>query len=364
MAKVIVVGAGVAGLLAAHALRNNGHAVTLFDKSYVPGGRLASKTVDGATFDIGAQFFTARSELFRAHVDRWLAAGVARTWFHGTPDLTPADRGTEPSAAHPHGPDGHPRYRGAPTMRRLAEHLADGLELHLGTIVGSIAPAAGGFVVRTTPRAPGSSARPVWRAATSSPDRRTDLHHADAVLLATPVPQATDILTTGGTPLSPAVQTRLASIGYTPTITVLAVPDAAPTLPDRGAVRLLDGDIEWITDNHATGASSRPAITIHTGARFARAYADADDAEVAHATIAAARDVLACELTVVHVHRWRYATPTSSPDATPLMDVVDGAPLAFAGDAFQGGRVEGAARSGLASAAALHVALPPVDRST
>jgi len=254
-------------------------------------------------------------------------------------------------------------------MRRLAEHLADGLELHLGTIVGSIEPAAEGFVVRTTPRAPGSSARPVWRAAASSPDRRTphrgtDLHPADAVLVATPVPQATDILTTGGTPLSPAVQTRLASIGYTPTITVLAVPDAAPALPDRGAVRLPDGDIEWITDNHATGASSRPAVTIHTGARFARAYADADDAEVAHATIAAARDVLACELTVVHVHRWRYATPTSCPDTTPLMDVVDGAPLAFAGDAFQGGRVEGAARSGLASAAALHVALPPVDRST
>ncbi len=126
MADVIVIGAGVAGCLGARALTAAGHAVTVLDKGFVPGGRLASKNLEGATFDTGAQFLTARSESFRAEVDRWEAAGVLRTWFHGSPDLDA-----------PNDPDGHPRFRGAPTMRRLAEHLADGLDLWLGTIVRS-----------------------------------------------------------------------------------------------------------------------------------------------------------------------------------------------------------------------------------
>jgi predicted NAD/FAD-dependent oxidoreductase len=63
--------------------------------------------------------------------------------------------------------------------------------------------------------------------------------------------------------------------------------------------------------------------------------------------------LLGCEASGVHVHRWRYAKPTATLGVEPLVEVVDGAPLAFAGDAFHGGRVEGAALSGLASAAAL-----------
>ncbi len=386
MADVIVIGAGVAGCLGARALTAAGHAVTVLDKGFVPGGRLASKNLEGATFDTGAQFLTARSESFRAEVDRWEAAGVLRTWFHGSPDLDA-----------PNDPDGHPRFRGAPTMRRLAEHLADGLDLRLGTIVGSIEPFEGRFRVHTAARAPGSPPRPVWpphhldavgdghpaagdgavppeaptgRSTGRSPGAAMRGTHgggtggatirsldADAVLLTAPIPQALDILAAGGTGLPAPMDERLRAASYAPTIAVLAIPHGPTGLPERGAVRLPDGDIEWITDNQVTGASAQPAITIHAGSRFSADHLEADDRDITGPVLAAAADVLGCRATAVHVHRWRFAKPTADLGTDCIVEQISGAPLAFAGDAFTGGRVEGAARSGVAGAEELITAL-------
>lgn len=327
MADVIVIGAGIAGTLGAHALVRAGHRVTVLEKSFVPGGRIATKTVAGATFDIGAQFLTARSDTFRAHVDRWLREGVLRTWFHGSPDRTA-----------PPEPDGYPRYRGAPTMRRIAEHLAVGLDVRFGAVVAAISPSDGRWQVTVAGRDPAAA---------------TTVLTADAVLLTAPVPQSLTLLAAGGTELSEVTRERLAPADYAPTIAVLAVPQGPTVLPSRGAVRDPGGAVEWITDNRVTGASPVPAVTVHAGADLSRSLAQASDAEVADTVLAAARDLLGCAASGVHVHRWRYARPTAALGPDPLVEVVAGAPLAFAGDAFHGGRLEGAALSGLASAAAL-----------
>ncbi len=360
MADVLVIGAGVAGCLGARVLAAAGHTVTVVDKGFVPGGRLASRNVGGATFDTGAQFLTAKSDHFRAEVARWQEAGVLRTWFHGSPDLdAPPD------------PDGYPRFRGAPTMRRLAEHLATGLDLRLGTIVGAIEPVDGRFRVHTSPRAAGSSSRPVWpprnldaggsgtpvpTGASDGPSIRTI--DADAVLLTAPIPQALDVLSAGGTTIPGPAGARLRAATYAPTISVLAVPDGPTGLPERGAIRFPDGDIEWITDHRVTGASAHPAITIHAGSGFSADHLEAEDGDITSAILAAASDVLGCRATAVHVHRWRYATPTADlGDDDCLIERIDGAPLAFAGDAFTGGRVEGAARSGVVGAEEIITAL-------
>lgn len=348
MAQVIVLGAGIAGALGAHALQAAGHRVTVLDKGHMPGGRLATRSVGGATFDTGAQFFTAQSEVFRAHVDRWLAAEVARVWFHGAPDHDAA-------AAE----QGHPRYRGSPTMRQLAQHLVMGLDVQLGTVVRSIAIDGGRVRVTAIPRAPGSSSRPVPQGSGSSAasDRATTTWTADAILLTAPVPQALDLLAAGSTTLSRTTANTLDAATYDPTVTVLAVPDGPTQLPARGAIRAPDGDIEWIADNQATGASQLPALTIHASTRLSRALLDHDDAEVGRAVTAAAADLLGTTATPVHVHRWRYARPTTVVAEGFLLDQQGGAPLVLAGDAFRGGRVEGAALSGLEGAAALTAAL-------
>ena len=57
MKKVIVVGAGAAGLAAAYTLRNRGIDVTLLEASDHAGGRIAGEEVDGFHISTGAKFF-------------------------------------------------------------------------------------------------------------------------------------------------------------------------------------------------------------------------------------------------------------------------------------------------------------------
>ena len=82
--NVAIVGAGLSGLSCATGLTRGGHEVALFDKGRTAGGRMATRllpTPSGeASFDHGAQYFTARDEAFRAEVNRWQAAGCAALW--------------------------------------------------------------------------------------------------------------------------------------------------------------------------------------------------------------------------------------------------------------------------------------------
>ncbi|MCA9374049.1 MAG: NAD(P)/FAD-dependent oxidoreductase [Candidatus Gracilibacteria bacterium] len=54
MTKIAVIGAGIAGLSCAYELQKAGLEVTIFEKENYVGGRMASRTKDGLTFDIGA----------------------------------------------------------------------------------------------------------------------------------------------------------------------------------------------------------------------------------------------------------------------------------------------------------------------
>src|SRR4051794_8010847 len=82
----LVVGAGVAGLLAARALQRRGVRVVVVDRGGVPGGRLETRRLGPAVADSGAQFFTARDGRFRQLVEAWLRDGVAEVWCDGFAD--------------------------------------------------------------------------------------------------------------------------------------------------------------------------------------------------------------------------------------------------------------------------------------
>jgi renalase len=335
VARIVIVGAGIAGTLAARTLVGAGHDVVLLDKGHAPGGRVATRTIEGRSFDFGAQFLTAKSDRFRAHVDAWCQGGVARSWFHGSPD---ADR--------PDDPDGHPRFRGAPTMRSIPEHLASGLDVRLGVVVRAVSAHEGGFTLDVESRA-------------GEPPHDASRYVADAVLLTAPVPQSLALLTAGELDLDPSELALLTPITYDPCIAVLAVPHQAPALPARGAVRIPGGEVEWVTDNRVTGASGEPAITVHANAQRSREWWDLPDDEVGARVIAAAQDVLGFEADPIHVHRWRYSNPTVAAGVPSVVDTSSGAPLAIAGDGLTGGRIEGAALSGLDAADRLVALLAP-----
>ena len=80
MRRVAIVGAGVAGLAAARALLEAGHAPVVLDKGRGPGGRISTRRAEPFAFDHGAQYFTARDPRFVEQVAAWEAGGVVARW--------------------------------------------------------------------------------------------------------------------------------------------------------------------------------------------------------------------------------------------------------------------------------------------
>ena len=315
--RVTIVGAGLAGLLAGQALHTAGHDVVLLDKGRSPGGRLATRRIGGAVLDHGAQFFTVRSEVFAAHVDRWQRSGLVTEWCRGF--------GAQP--------DGHPRYAVRGGMNALAKHLAEGLDVRCSTMV---------FAIRPAPRGQ-------WSVGI---DDGTEVL-ADALIVTTPTPQASSLLMTSGV----MVPTEIGRTEYDRTLALLAVLDGAPDIPSPGGLQQPHEAISFVGDNVAKGVSEVPAITVHASAAWSEAHWDDDPAAAQGLLIELARPWLGKAAVVEsQLKRWRFATPrTLWPDPCWAATEADGAgaPLVLAGDAFAGPRVEGAALSGLAAAAAI-----------
>lgn len=311
--RAVVVGAGLSGLLAARTLVAAGHDVTVLDKGRGPGGRLATRRMAGARLDHGAQFFTVRDDGFAALVHEWIAAGLVYEWCRGF--------------GHP--ADGHPRYAVRGGMNALAKHLAADLDVRCGNLV---------FAVRRGDGGPGRR----WDVTI---DDGTHLH-ADAVVLTCPVPQSFSLLVTAEVD----VPESLWRTEYDRTLCLLAVLDRAPAVPAPGGVQHAEG-FTFVADNQAKGISDVPAITVHADPAWSEIHWD-DPTEETNAALLAGAAAFIDGAAVVEsqVKRWRFATPRT---IWPERYWAGGSGVVLAGDAFGGPRVEGAALSGLAAAAAL-----------
>ncbi len=82
--KFAIIGAGMAGLGCAGALKDAGHSVAIFDKGRGPGGRMSTKRLQTSlgevAIDHGAQYFTARDPGFSRLVAAWNDQGIAAPW--------------------------------------------------------------------------------------------------------------------------------------------------------------------------------------------------------------------------------------------------------------------------------------------
>jgi renalase len=313
---VVVVGAGLSGLLAARRLADGGVPVVVLDDRDAPGGRLATRRMGPARLDHGAQFFTTRSPEFTAVVHTWLTAGVAYEWCRGF-DQPPAQ------------PDGHPRYAGTAGMAALASALANGLDVRLGSEVTGVDTAGGRVLVAAD-------------------------HGmvAAAVILTPPVPRSLAILDAGGTRLAAPVRNALEAVSYEPTIAALAVLGGPSAVPPPGGVQLTDGPFSYIADNQAKGISSAPAVTLHASGEVSSARWDDPDHSVLTTLIGEARRWLGRPPVAAGLHRWFHARPVVlHPERCAIVE--GPVPLVLAGDAFGESRVEGAACSGWAAAAAV-----------
>ncbi|MCZ7544317.1 MAG: FAD-dependent oxidoreductase [Anaerolineae bacterium] len=315
----IVVGAGIAGLLAAQALGARGVPTVVLDKGRGVGGRMATRRMGEAVFDHGAQFFTVRDQRFGNLVDQWQADGVVVAWARGFADAA----GGMARCRTP------PRYRGIDGMTAIAKHLARKLDVRRNTRVTAIRWQEDG-----------------WAAHTESGDTVM----GRALVLTPPVPQSLALLAAGGLALPADVRDALSAITYTPCIALLARLEGPSQVPEPGGLSLTANRSRGWPTTRAKGISPHaPAITVHAGPAFSSAHWEAEDAQIARTLLAAAGRWIGHDVCSVHVQRWRYSRPAQTGDAACLV-VSRPAPIVFAGDAFGGARVEGAALSGLAAA--------------
>lgn len=324
-ADVLVVGAGLSGLMAAQTLREHGLSVLLLDKGRSPGGRLATRRIGPGRADHGAQFFTVRTPQFQAWVDRWLALGLVYPWATGWSDGSLA----QPAGA------GHPRYAVHGGMNALAKEFSQGLEVRVDTHLVSLSVGPGG-----------------WQAMA----RTGQWYHGGALLLTPPVPQGLALLDSGSVSLAGDQRTALERIDYAPCLAGLFLLDRPPQLPEPGALQRPGHVFPWIADNRRKGISPGAiVVTVHAGPQASRERWDASEAEALSWLRAGLAPFLVAgtEILESQLKRWRYALPTKLYPERALMVTSLPAPLAFAGDAFGGPRVEGTALSGMAAGHAL-----------
>lgn len=319
----LIVGGGLSGLLAARRLQEAGVRVTVLEAAPQVGGRMATKRVavepeKVATFDYGAQYFTVRSATFREWVSGWREAGVVRQWSEGfaTPEASTYR-------------DGHPRYRGHPGMEAIPRHLGQGIDVRLETPVAAVHHSG------------------TWSLRTAAGGRYT----ARGLILTPPVPQSLALLD-GDVRLPQETQQRLARIDYDPCLALLLVLDGPSQMPDPGGLWPGGTTISWIADNKQKGISEVSCVTIHGSPEFSNEYFEADEAQIVQILLQEAQPWIGAEIVARRLVRWPYSIPVHMHDRPTLFCEQPG-PLAFAGDAFAGPRVEGAALSGLAAAEAI-----------
>lgn len=304
--STVIIGAGISGLLVARGLVAAGHPVVVLEKSRGFGGRLAVKRVGDATFDSGAQFLTAREPDFVALVQAWSQAGLLARW---------------PGSAH--------RWIGTPAMTALPKSLAAGLDIRREHRALAVRRVDGGWEIAIEDQAPLTATR---------------------LVLACPVPQALALLDAGGVTLPSEIHPGLAELTYSPCLALLAVLAGPSAVPGEG-LALGPEPVRWLADNTKKGISPAvpAAVTIHAGPEFSATHYTAPEPAVTAALLAAVGPLLGAPVVTTALHRWKFSEPKATYAELSLW--LPDLALGFAGDAFGGPKVEGAARSGIALAA-------------
>lgn len=318
---VLVVGAGIAGLTAARRLDAAGYQVAVVEKRPKAGGRMSTVHLGPGLADSGAQFFTVRTLGFRREVDSWLAGGLVYEWSRGWSDgslLVSPD-------------DGFPRYAAKGGFSALAVQLATGLPIHYSTRLTSL-----------------SFAGAEWRAL----DDTGDEWRCQAVIMTPPVPQSLKLLEQEDVQLPESEKLTLRSIRYAPCLCGLFLIDGRSRLPDPGALQRPGEAISWVSDNERKGISPGTRIlTVHANPAASEARWESGDAAVLcrmYEEIAPWLDA-GTALLDSRLERWQHAVPIDIYPDRCFVSAHEGG-LIFAGDAFDGPRVEGAVLSGWAAA--------------
>lgn len=122
--KIAIIGAGIAGLSCANALRSVFDSITVFEKSVFAGGRLGSHLVGEFEFPHGANCFEARHPIFRHLLQGWIDHGLVREWSGWQVCLDQGEMVDMSGSGK--------LYRGVPMMRSLPQNMAEHCQVIYG----------------------------------------------------------------------------------------------------------------------------------------------------------------------------------------------------------------------------------------
>ena len=314
--RIIVVGGGLTGLTAAHQLQNQGFEVTVLDKGYGIGGRLASRALKSdegkvlGFFDYGMQYFIAQDTAFQEWVNELLSSGVLTTW--QVSSLGKNETSIESELT---------KYRGVQSNRAIAQHLAKDLNVINQTRIERLQWQASQWMLSAT-------------------DGRQ--FHADAVVMTPPVPQTLEIFAASDLAIEQKIRSRLQQVSYAPCLSLMVILDRPSKLPPPGGIKVKESLLDWIASNHIKGVSPEGyAITLLAGSAFSQTHWDSDTAWIVEQMMEAAQPWLSAgtQAIATRLHRWKYRHPKTVVGQRALMIKTPG-PLVLAGDAFCGCAVE------------------------
>ncbi|MGN6689884.1 MAG: NAD(P)/FAD-dependent oxidoreductase, partial [Sphingopyxis sp.] len=302
MMRVAVIGAGIAGLACANALRAAGHIPAIFEKSYGVGGRMSTRQAASGdadiSFDHGATHFTVRSNAFKALVDDWHARDLAAPW---------------PVA-------GLHAWVGTPTMDAPLTDMARHHDVRFDTAITA--------VTRHGPR---------WTV--HSEKQRFD--GFDAAVLAIPAEQAAPLLSLHDFDMARAAMGVTSRPVWSATF---LFPERIAVLPDflRGPAPL----VHAVRSNARPGRGDAEHWVVQADWNWSEANIAREPHTVASALLAILEDVAGAPLPeplLADAQRWRFAQPSGS-DLGHLWNGAIG--IGACGDWLSHGFVEYAWQSG------------------
>lgn len=320
---VAVIGCGMAGIAAAKVLVAENLTCVVLEKSRGVGGRVATRRFDGIPVDHGAQFFTARTEVFLSKIGEWKDSGVCREWTSGFPVWQ--------GGGLRYFPDGHPRYCCPLGMTALAKYEARDLEVMREQKVVSVEESGGSFLLRT-------------EAGLEVESR--------AVLSTAPAPQTRALL---GKWIEEQPLKSLETLVYSPCIT--AIFRVSAFVPDWVAVTVEGEDVQWIAADGSKRdyAGCHGPMVVQGSVAFSREHLEDDPLESSALLLQSAIKITQGGMAgaeLLHAHRWRYAM-VEDPLPGVFLELSRSRPLFFAGDAFLQANLESAWFSGQSAGKAL-----------
>ena len=314
MNKIAIIGAGMSGLVLAKHLAGKAD-IKIFEKSRGVSGRMSTRYSENYEFDHGAQYFTARSQMFSSFLEPLVEAGVVESWPAKIVDLNAAGE------VAPRNSSGV-MFCGTPSMNMVGKYMAREFPVSLNTEIQSV------FRDEDT-----------WFLKTKSDET---VGPFDWVVSTAPAPQTASLM-----PDEFVTKNRINSVVMAGCFTLM-IGLSTDLRPDWDGAFVHDSPIGWMAINSAKPDRAKAlSLVIQSTNAWADENMEVDKGDVETLLIAEAERLIGESLggaIYSSLHRWRFANVVEPAGRPYLIDAEHG--LAACGDWCMKGRVEAAFESG------------------